>query len=280
MLLKLLKYDFRAMWKSFSLIWGAALALAVVNRFTITGRWSTSLVGENTSYAALFALFLVFAAMFVIASIFVIQRFSRGLLGDEGYLMHTLPVQPWQLVVSKLICALAVWIASGVVAVLSMLVMAPVNFLEMLQYPIWQALFRGILSGDSVADGAGLLHPLPGYVSGTPVPPVEGTGQRGRLHCPRYRRQPLRGRGERPVLLLPGASHRSLDGDPGGVPPRGALPGRDLLDFDPQAEPGVKTSPNTGGQQKTAQLLGAVPFLLLKVRCRESCTQMIMAMKM
>ena len=27
MLLKLLKYDFRAMWKSFSLIWGAALAL-------------------------------------------------------------------------------------------------------------------------------------------------------------------------------------------------------------------------------------------------------------
>ena len=145
MLLKLLKYDFRAMWKSFSLIWGAALALAVVNRFTITGRWSTSLVGENTSYAALFALFLVFAAMFVIASIFVIQRFSRGLLGDEGYLMHTLPVQPWQL-----ICALAVWIASGVVAVLSMLVMAPVNFLEMLQYPIWQALFRGIMSHPDV----------------------------------------------------------------------------------------------------------------------------------
>ena len=150
MLLKLLKYDFRAMWKSFSLIWGAALALAVVNRFTITGRWSTSLVGENTSYAALFALFLVFAAMFVIASIFVIQRFSRGLLGDEGYLMHTLPVRPWQLVVSKLICALAVWIASGVVAVLSMLVMAPVNFLEMLQYPIWQALFRGIMSHPDV----------------------------------------------------------------------------------------------------------------------------------
>ena len=150
MLLKLLKYDFRAMWKSFSLIWGAALALAVVNRFTITGRWSTSLVGENTSYAALFALFLVFAAMFVIASIFVIQWFSRGLLGDEGYLMHTLPVQPWQLVVSKLICALAVWIASGVVAVLSMLVMAPVNFLEMLQYPIWQALFRGIMSHPDV----------------------------------------------------------------------------------------------------------------------------------
>ena len=84
MLLKLLKYDFRAMWKSFSLIWGAALALAVVNRFTITGRWSTSLVGENTFYAALFALFLVFAAMFVIASIFVSSGSPGGCWGTRG----------------------------------------------------------------------------------------------------------------------------------------------------------------------------------------------------
>ena len=29
MLLKLLKYDFRAMWKRFSLIWGAALILII-----------------------------------------------------------------------------------------------------------------------------------------------------------------------------------------------------------------------------------------------------------
>ena len=35
MLLKLLKYDFRAMWKQFSLIWGAALVLALVNRFVL-----------------------------------------------------------------------------------------------------------------------------------------------------------------------------------------------------------------------------------------------------
>ena len=35
MLLKLLKYDFRAMWKQFSLIWGAALALAQANTFSI-----------------------------------------------------------------------------------------------------------------------------------------------------------------------------------------------------------------------------------------------------
>ena len=35
MLLKLLKYDFRSMWKTFSLVWGACLAIALVNRFTL-----------------------------------------------------------------------------------------------------------------------------------------------------------------------------------------------------------------------------------------------------
>ena len=30
-----------------------------------------------------------------------IQRFYKGLLGQEGYLMFTLPVKNWQLVFSK-----------------------------------------------------------------------------------------------------------------------------------------------------------------------------------
>ena len=37
MLGKLLKYDFRSMWKQFSVIWPAALILAFLNRFTMFG---------------------------------------------------------------------------------------------------------------------------------------------------------------------------------------------------------------------------------------------------
>lgn len=37
MLGKLLKYDFRSMWKQFSVIWPAALILAFINRFTVFG---------------------------------------------------------------------------------------------------------------------------------------------------------------------------------------------------------------------------------------------------
>ena len=35
MLFKLLKYDFRSMWKQFSIIWPAALIIGLINRFTL-----------------------------------------------------------------------------------------------------------------------------------------------------------------------------------------------------------------------------------------------------
>ena len=43
---KLLKYDFRSMFKQFAFVWPAALALALVNHFTINGIESSSSVGE------------------------------------------------------------------------------------------------------------------------------------------------------------------------------------------------------------------------------------------
>lgn len=143
MLLKLLKYDFRAMWKQFSLIWGAALALALINRFTLSGR--IHFVGENASSMIVLTFGSVLAAMFVIAIMFVVRRFSKGLLGDEGYLMHTLPVHPWQLVLSKLICGVVAWVGCGVVAVLSPAFMLPWNLPDLLQISLWSDIFQGIM---------------------------------------------------------------------------------------------------------------------------------------
>ena len=152
MLWKLLKYDFRAMWKQFALVWGAALVLAAVNRFTMDGRYSTSLVGENVSDVVLVALLSVLTAMFVVCLIFVNQRFYRGLLGSEGYLMHTLPVRPWQLVVSKLICAIAAFCGCMAVGILAMLVMFPVDWREIFNMPLWRVIFRGLAQNmDTVA---------------------------------------------------------------------------------------------------------------------------------
>ena len=95
---RLVKYDFRSMFKQFGFIWPAALALALVNHFTINGLDSTSTVGETTAGISMLVYVAILMAMFIVALVFAIQRFFKGLLGDEGYLMHTLPVRPWQLI--------------------------------------------------------------------------------------------------------------------------------------------------------------------------------------
>ena len=74
MLFKLLKYDFRAMWKQFSLIWGAALVLALVNRFTVFRDTDNAILSSDG--LLMFAFMAVIVAMFVIAVIFVVNRFS------------------------------------------------------------------------------------------------------------------------------------------------------------------------------------------------------------
>ena len=120
MLWKLLKYDFRSMWKQFAVVWPAVLVIGLVNRFTlpweVTG---SSAMANDPGAVGVTTVILLFAgllAMGVLALVFILQRFYKGLLGDEGYLMHTLPVKPWQLVASKLICAVTMLIISGAVA--------------------------------------------------------------------------------------------------------------------------------------------------------------------
>ena len=149
MLEKLLKYDFRAMWKQFSMIWLAALAIALINRFTLPFNQGSNdgAGGENELLAIItITVFIgVMCAMFVVAMVFVLTRFYRGLLGDEGYLMHTLPVKTWQLVFSKLICAVVVTVISVAVSILAMFLMMPINWIEVFDMELWMSLAQGLL---------------------------------------------------------------------------------------------------------------------------------------
>ena len=124
---KLLKYDFRSMWKQFAFIWPAALALALVNHFTINGLAGSSGAEETAAGISMLVYVAILMAMFIVALVFAIQRFFKGLLGDEGYLMHTLPVRPWQLIGAKLVCAVVTTFLSVVVALLSILIILPWN---------------------------------------------------------------------------------------------------------------------------------------------------------
>ena len=145
MLWKLLKYDFRSMWKSFALIWPAVLLLALINHFTLP---YDGAVEENEMLAVVLviAFVSVLFAMFVAVMIFVIQRFYKGLLGDEGYLMHTLPVGPGQLVLSKLICAVVTSVVSLAVMFAACLLMVPIRWGMVLRIAFFQDLWQGLMS--------------------------------------------------------------------------------------------------------------------------------------
>ena len=105
MLSKLLKYDLRANLKIYLFVWPALITLALIDRLSLAieveGTLGTIFVIMTTS---LFILALIAAC--VLAVIISIVRFYSGLLRNEGYLMFTLPVKSWQLILSKFLTAL------------------------------------------------------------------------------------------------------------------------------------------------------------------------------
>ena len=105
MLSKLLKYDLRANLKIYLFVWPALITLALIDRLSLAieveGTLGTIFVIMTPS---LFILALIAAC--VLAVIISIVRFYSGLLRNEGYLMFTLPVKSWQLILSKFLTAL------------------------------------------------------------------------------------------------------------------------------------------------------------------------------
>lgn len=143
MLTKLLKYEFKATGRVFLISYAALLAVAVLSGFSTRFSLHKSLSGlfflatnlPSTLYAC-----LLFAVA-VLTVVTVILRFSRNLLGGEGYLMHTLPVPTWMHVASKLIVA-AVWsILSMAAAMASSLLLALASGFLDLSKVDWLELF-------------------------------------------------------------------------------------------------------------------------------------------
>ncbi len=64
-------------------------------------------------------LIILFTALGIMALVFICERFYKGLLGDEGYLMFTLPVTNTQHIAAKGITAMLLELITCVVAVIS-----------------------------------------------------------------------------------------------------------------------------------------------------------------
>lgn len=122
MLRNLMKYELKATARIFLLLYGTVLALGLLNKiFFMVDIFDRNLPFpvELTAGLTMFMYFFVIGAIFVMTLIITIQRFYKNLLGDEGYLMFTLPVKPWQHIVSKMTIAVMWFIVSVFVTIFS-----------------------------------------------------------------------------------------------------------------------------------------------------------------
>ncbi|MDY3618250.1 hypothetical protein [Agathobaculum sp.] len=131
-MLKLLKYEWKACARACLPVYGGVLVVALINRLMEVLHLQNMLHGIPQLLAA-FAYFGVMVAVFVVTAVILLQRFYKSLLGDEGYLMFTLPVTPAQHIWSKTIIAFVMCVLSGITAMLSVVILAasssfPVDF--------------------------------------------------------------------------------------------------------------------------------------------------------
>lgn len=147
MLGKLMKYEIKSTARLFLPLYVVLLIFAVLNKFInpfeameTTVSFSIHSIFQALSITVYFTLIV---AIFVMTLFITIQRFYKNLLGDDGYLMFTLPVKTWQNVTSKLLTAIMWYILSAVAVISSIIVMVgPKDFFEFLPN-ITEAFRRG-----------------------------------------------------------------------------------------------------------------------------------------
>jgi len=118
MLGKLIKHETRATSRIFLPLYGALLILTIFTKLALalgapdffSDNVATNPVIEVVLGISFTLYFIAVVALSVMTLVMIIQRFYKNLFTDEGYLMFSLPVKTWELVLSKLLVGL-IWSA-------------------------------------------------------------------------------------------------------------------------------------------------------------------------
>lgn len=112
MLRKLLKYEIKSTARIFLLLYLVLLASALINKLVYS---LFPFQIQTPKVISMIVYITILVGMFVITISTILKRFYKNLLTEEGYLMFTLPTQPWKLITSKLLVAI-LWIAASSIA--------------------------------------------------------------------------------------------------------------------------------------------------------------------
>lgn len=130
MLGKLLKYEFKALSAVLLPIFAAILLMGIIAPLFVS---LPDITGGGMFFAQLLMIlyFVIYACVLfgggLMCLIVTVIRFKRNLLGDEGFLMHTLPVKKWQLTAAKVIAAAAMQLLGGLTAAVSGMIFIAVS---------------------------------------------------------------------------------------------------------------------------------------------------------
>lgn len=121
MLGKLIKHEFKAVSKILGILHIALLITTIMGIFAINLSKNNTFEYINKVTLVLYILILMAVAVAVL--IYFIVRFYRNLFTDEGYLMNTLPVKSYELILSKLIVSIIWTLINAVCTAFSSLIL-------------------------------------------------------------------------------------------------------------------------------------------------------------
>ncbi len=102
MFFKLLKYDLKSIYKSILIIDIVMILACGLTLGTANTRFKNDIIlgilGMTTSFIIIGAIVVYFYT--------ILKRYSKSIYGNEGYLLNTLPVKPWEIVLSKIVSAI------------------------------------------------------------------------------------------------------------------------------------------------------------------------------
>ena len=104
MLTKLISHEWKDTFKVPALLLTITVLLSAASLvyFSVADQASAGTDLNVRNFVLYIACILILSGLSMILMIYFTIRFYKNLYTDEGYLMHTLPVKPWMLIVSKL----------------------------------------------------------------------------------------------------------------------------------------------------------------------------------
>ncbi len=121
MLKKLMKYEIRATSRLLVPLYLILIVMSIVNRFTFNINNYEGPIAVFNQFLMIIYVTSIFAVI-IATVLYMIIRFYKNLLTDEGYLMFTLPVETHQHIMSKLLATLFWSIASIFTVLFSLLI--------------------------------------------------------------------------------------------------------------------------------------------------------------